>query len=88
MLAGYISSLEAYYKRSEMNSANEGKPRRSTDKWTQATASAHRAQGFLRGAEKERQMLHIDVANSHVRRGMEALRERCSSSAFTRIASD
>ena len=50
MLRGYSLSLEAYYNHSVKNSAKEGKPRQSLDKWEQVMSSAHQALEMFRDA--------------------------------------
>jgi len=88
MLKGYCSSLEAYHNRSVKNSAKEGKPRQSLDKWERAISSAHQALEMFRDAETKRQIQVIDEANAIVRKAMESLKCRYGSLTSSRIASD
>jgi hypothetical protein len=88
MLAGYISSLEAYHNRSINNSAKEGKPRQSLDKWDRAISSAHKALEKFRDAEKKRQIQLIDDANAIVQEAVESLKSRYGSLTSSRVASD
>jgi hypothetical protein len=88
MLRSYISSLEAYHNRSVNNSAKEGKPRQSLDKWERAISSAHQALEMFRDAEMKRRIQLIDEANAIVKKAMEFLKSRYGSSTSSRIASD
>ena len=74
MLSGYISSLEAYHKRSVEGTANEGQLRPSSDKWTEAIGSAQRALEKFREADTKRRAQLIDEANAFVEQAMELLK--------------
>jgi hypothetical protein len=70
------------------NSAKEGKPRQSLDKWERAISSAHQALEMFRDAEMKRRIQLIDEANAIVKKAMEFLKSRYGSSMSSRIASD
>ena len=79
MLRAYSSSLEAYHNRSAKNSAKEGKPRPSLDKWERAIGSARQALEMFRDAETKRQVQLINEANAIVQKAMESLKYRHAS---------
>ena len=83
MLRGYMSSLEAYHQSFAKNSAEEGKPRQSLDKWEHAISSARQALELFRDAETKRQNQLIDEANATVLKAMESLKCRYGSLTST-----
>jgi hypothetical protein len=66
--------LKAYHDHSVNQSAREGHPRKSVDKWAEAMSAAVRASEDFREAETKRQAQLIDEANSIVEEAMASLK--------------
>jgi hypothetical protein len=82
LLKSYISSLDAYYKRSVSRSNEEGMPTNSTEleKWEQALGFSGKALEMFRVAEAQRQNQLSNDANATVQSAMEFLKRRYGSS--------
>ena len=75
-MGAYISSLTSCRERSERKGKEEGKPRKSLDKWDEALKHAQEAFGKFRAAETKRKGKNSEQANTLVEEAMNALELR------------